>query len=1006
MSGLVFIGLLTLLGQLAAIADSKVQPYDIRTVEDGWQPAAVTAILQSRAGYLWLGTYSGLLRFDGARFAHFDSGNTPGLRNSRITSLYEDEAGTLWIGHETGELSRHDATGFHAATPGKPVPGAAIEALNQDEHGDLWWLNSEGLLSRLRDGHSVRVQGGASAERKASLQRARDGTLWVTANGRVATLQSGRLVPCGFDRPAAEVRDYFERVVPSLDGGVWVGTGGGLRKWNHGKWTTEIRPTPYGPGVATLLMETRSGKLLAGTLRHGLYLFDPAGGYQHFSRANGLSHDWVRSACEDHEGNLWIGTGSGLDVLRSRRVEMWSPPDAFQGCAVLSFSLSPTGDAWIGTEGAGLYHHSNQGWTSYRETAGVSNVFVWSVLETRRGRLLAGTWGGGVLAREENHFSRPKAFDAITSPVLALFESRSGAVYIGTQTGLYRWREGLVELVAGKDQLAFPDVRAITETPDGTLWFAMSGGGLGAWKDGTVRQWRKADGMPTDSALCLRSECDGTLWIGTLDRGLCRLKAGKFSVIGPEQGLPATSISHIVDDERGFFWMGSREGIVRARKDDLNRCADGLSPFVRCLSTGKAEGMATPACTSGFQPGACRTADGRLWFPTAKGIAVVDPAQVKENPTPPPVIIEEFLVNDLPHTPPASAPPPNRPISAQPARARFEFHFTALSFVAPEKVRFRYRLEGVDETWQSAGTERSVRYNHLPPGNYTFRVTACNNDGVWNETGAALAFVVLPRFWQTWWFFGLAVAAGVGLVTVVDASLSRRRVRHHLEQVERQRAVERERTRIARDIHDDLGASLTRITMLSQSVLDDLGGAQPVAGDVNSIYHTARDLTRAMDEIVWAVNPKHDTLDSLVTYLGRFAQSYLGPAGLRCRLDVPVHLPQWSLTAETRHNVFLAFKEALHNSVKHARAAEITVTLELSASAFTLRVQDDGCGFDPPRTAPLPDAGPGGDRISPGNGLANMRKRLEEIGGRCELKTGVNEGTGVAFHVPVGNRKG
>jgi signal transduction histidine kinase len=332
---------------------------------------------------------------------------------------------------------------------------------------------------------------------------------------------------------------------------------------------------------------------------------------------------------------------------------------------------------------------------------------------------------------------------------------------------------------------------------------------------------------------------------------------------------------------------------------------------------------------------------------------------------------------------------------------RFEFRYTAPSFTASEKVRFRYRLKGLEDTWGEEKSERSAPYSYLSPGEYTFQVIACNNDGLWNERGAALTFTVLPAFYQTWWFSGLMVLAGAGAVGAVAYWISRRRLRRRLEQLERQRALERERARIARDIHDDLGASLTRITLLSQSVSAELEGAPQARAEVDQIYQTARDLTRAMDEIVWAVNPKHDTLDSLVNYLGRFAQNFMSTAGIRCRLDAPMEFPHTSVTTEIRHNVFLAFKEALNNVIKHARATEARVILELLADRFTLAVVDNGCGFKSERDAAVPAADGESTRAASGNGLANMQKRLEEIGGHCKVITAPGEGTRVEFSIPL-----
>jgi signal transduction histidine kinase len=335
-----------------------------------------------------------------------------------------------------------------------------------------------------------------------------------------------------------------------------------------------------------------------------------------------------------------------------------------------------------------------------------------------------------------------------------------------------------------------------------------------------------------------------------------------------------------------------------------------------------------------------------------------------------------------------------------PGQHRIEIDYTALSFVAPEKVRFRYRLEGLETDWVDAGTKRGADFTYLPPGNYLFHVIACNNDAVWNEKGADFAFNLLPYFWQTSWFLvisGAAIIAAVGIGVHLDL---RRRMRRRLEGLERQRAIDRERARIARDIHDDLGARLTRISLLSDGVPIETV-TPPQAGDaLRRIFSTSRESVQALDEIVWAVNPRFDSLDSLASYLGNFAQDMLETAAIRCRLDMPVHLPVRPLTTEVRHNLYLAFKEALNNVLKHAAATEVRVSLSFSleSEALVLSVEDNGKGFNPP-APPASPLSAGGD-AEDGCGLANMRQRLSEIGGWCEIHSTLGAGSAVRFTVP------
>jgi len=958
---------------------------------NGLPQNAVTAIVQTGDGYLWLGTYGGLVRFDGIRFTVFDNNTTPELKSSRVTSLFEDASGNLWIGQETGELTRYKNGRFEAMDATVPGRGRKILAIGTDEEANLWLVNDEGILTRLSD-KRVLVPAAGTASGVLGFARDSSGHIWVVRHGRLSRLEHGHLVRAEFSGESPDV--YVQGICGSRRGGLWIASNGRLRRWLGNQWAEDLGAAPWGVNGLTQIIETRTGALVGGTVHTGLYVIIPHKEVLNFNHLNGLPQDWVRALCEDHEGNIWLGAGSGgLVALRACKVATISPPDRWQGRAVLSVSAGRNEALWVSTEGAGLYRLQAGQWQQFGETNGLSNLFVWSVSEDVQGQLWAGTWGGGIFVNNGSHFARPLGLEDVTAPAPALLHTQNGVTWIGTDNGLIRYQSGSVTRFGEKEGLELPDVRTLLETPDGTIWFGMSGGGLGRLSDGILKQFRRGDGLSSDYVHCLRLESDGSLWIGTSGGGLNRFKQEHFAAITKNNGLADDVICHIEDDSRGYFWMSSHHGILRVSKEELNACADGRTNLVACLAYGEGEGLPTDECSGGLQPAGCRTADGRLWFPTSRGLVAVDPGDVQKNQLPPPVLVEEVLVDGHRLVENQAGAPPVR---IPPGRHRFEFHYTGLSFIVPEKVRFKYRLEGLEPDWTDAGTKRTANYSYVPPGNYAFRVIACNNDDVWNEHGASLEFGVLPFFWQTWWFRMLAGLIACGGVAAAVLVATRRRMRHKLERLERQRAVERERARIAKDIHDDLGASLTRITMLSQSARAELGPSA-AASDLDRIYDTAREVTRAMDEIVWAVNPRHDTLDSLATYLGRFAQDFLAAAHIKCRLDMPMQLPAWPLTAEVRHNLFLAFKEALNNAVKHSGTKEVRVSVSIDSTGFVLRVEDYGRGFAPQEDATRTSGDPA--RYSNGSGLANMRHRLDEIGGRFEMQTSPGAGTKVAFIV-------
>ena len=904
-AGCIFCGCWLSMGFLAfsarAVDSADAPNYFIRAwqAENGLPQNTVSSVVQTHDGYLWIGTYNGLARFDGVRFVVFDDKNAPELHDSRITSLFESNDGTLWIGHENGEITSFKGGKFQAVKISAAV--SKIHGIATDEVGDVWFLNDSGHLLRLRDGLVLSPQAGDS--KFLSLTRSSNGIIWVVRNGCLSALENGQLRIIQLGEPITNT--YVQGVCPSRDGGLWVSNNGRIRRWKDARWVQDLGSAPWDLKPLVSLIETRNGILVAATPNTGIFLMFPGTGEPplHYSQFSGIEADRILSLMEDRESNLWIGTGgAGLIEMRQSNIQVVKPPDNWLGHPVLSTCPGRNGELWIGTEGSGLYCLKNGEWTNFGFTNFAGNSYVWSLAEDSAGQLWVGTWGAGLFLRHDDHFKKAPGLEQIALPMPALLASRDGGLWIGTSAGPLYYFNGKTNWFAGDADESLRDVRAIAEGSNGLVWFGTAGNGLGCLENGHIHKFRQADGLPSDYIGCLHFDADGALWIGTFNGGLCRLKQGHFSVIDREKGLPNSVIGDIEDDGNGYFWMSSHGGIIRASKAELNDCADGKIKEIHCLTYGIYDGLPTIECSQGLQPAGCKTLDGRLWFPTSKGLVLVNPNQVKTNPQLPPMALEEVLVDGQPVTNTTS------PLRVAPGHNRLEFHFSALSFVAPEKVNFKYRIEGLEKEWVNVGTKRVANYSFLPPGDYTFHVIADNNDGVWNNDGVSLRLTLLPHFWQTVWFRTFA-----GLLILLAASgavwfETRRRLHRRLEKLERQQAIERERARIAKDIHDDLGASLTRITMLSQSVRDETTIPGYVSSNLKRIHGTARELTRSMDEIVWAVNPRHDTLDSLAGYLSRFAYDFLSAANIRCRLKMPVQLPTRSLTAEVRHNFLRALK--------------------------------------------------------------------------------------------------
>jgi signal transduction histidine kinase len=498
-------------------------------------------------------------------------------------------------------------------------------------------------------------------------------------------------------------------------------------------------------------------------------------------------------------------------------------------------------------------------------------------------------------------------------------------------------------------------------------------------------------GLSDNTVLALYEDADRNLWIGTAYGGLNRYRDGRVTAYTSRQGLWSDEIFEILEDDQGWLWMSCSKGVFRVRKTDLAALDQRKVGTISSLAYGRPDGLETTQCSDAAKPAGWKTRDGRLWFATSKGLVAVNPSTARVNTVPPPVFIEEIVADRKTFSiGPAQASPASDPdaghtarITIPPGRGELEFHYTALNLQAPEASRFKYKLEPVDAEWLDAGTRRTAHYVNVYPGRYSFRVIACNKDGVWNERGAALEVFLRPHIWQIWW-----LRAGAGLLVVGLASgsaryVTRRRMQRKLELVEQRHAIERERGRIAKDIHDDLGSSLTRIMMLGERAEEGLANREEVGVHVGKIVSSARRTVQALDEIVWAVNPENDTLDGLVEYISHYADEFFEDTGVSCRLEIPVQLPALPISAEVRHDLFLVVKEAFNNILKHAGATEVRVQVACADNRVEIVVADNGRGFD----AATVSSSRGG------NGLRNMRKRLTGLDGQFDVTSGPGQGT-------------
>ena len=974
--------------------------------EDELPENAVIALTQTRDGYLWLGTLNGLVRFDGIHFEVFDENNTPGLNSSQIIYLFEDSQGRLWIGTQNAGVVVMKDGQVSALEIGAGSADRRLFAACEDANGAVWLHLANGELWRC--GHGSPRQFFRNLN-EPSLYRAliaeRAGPVWVGTDDRQFAIAATSL-----DGPVEKQQEIrlakLDFLLASRGGGYWRLANGWVQKCRTNRVERNLAPYPWEEARVTAACEDREGNLLVAIYGAGIFWFDAEGKATRLSTSENLSHNIILSLYVDREGTLWVGTdGGGLNRVKRQVFDLL--PES-RGLVVQSVSEDRQGGLWIGSNGGEVGYWTNGFLRWFGPNEGLKNFSVKAILADRKDRVWVGTWanrGSGLFQLKQGRFQQVPAERTIGSVVSAIHEDRDGRLWLGTQEGLVRWDGRDWMKFTTRDGLSSDVVRAIADDHEGNLWVGTGGGGLSRLRDGRFTSFHKKDGLPNEDISSLYADEEGVLWVGTSGSGLGRFHAGKWTRYTKREGLISNSIGYLLEDGQGYLWIGSNAGLMRVEKKALNNFAHGAISFIPVRAYRQPDGLPTRECTAGSQPGACRTREGKLWFPTIKGLASMNPAQFMPNTNPPPVVIQSvFLDGQAQNTNGLLAGLPPE-VNVEAGKERVEIHYTSLNLAAPERARFRYRLAKYETAWNEAGDDQSpVRangsrvavYRKLPPGHYRFEVTACNEDGVWNETGTALGLTVQPPVWRTWWFLTSAIASLLGTMVVTVHYLSTQRLHRQLERLRQQEALEKERARIARDIHDQLGASLTQVSLLGEFVESDKDSPAEVEAHARQICQTARDTTRVLDEIVWTVNPSNDTLDGLVTYVCKYAQEYLAVAGLRYRLDVPAELPGTPVPPELRHNVFLAAKEAVTNVVRHAKASSVWIRLRLEPGNFFLEIQDNGRGM----------AGMDEKRAQSRNGLTNMRKRMEDIGGSYSIGPAPDGGTVVRLSAPLGRESG
>ena len=941
-------------------------------VYDGLPSNSINGIAQTPDGYLWVATRHGLARFDGLRFTSFFKKDTPGLESDFIKSAFAARDGSLWGGLGRGGVVRLSEGHFQPII--SPLPATEqtqwTSSFAEDAEGGVWFGYAPDLkLLRWKDGKltSFSSEDGVGPGIDTYVYADVKGAIWFSTTNGCGIFDGRR-----FQRIDEAGTNAWIHTTPSREGGMWATNGSLLLRYEaDGKRETIA---DLGTIQVRLLYEDRSGDLWLAINGIGVLRYHEGG----FVRVP-TSHTNISSIMEDREGNLWLGTnGGGLDRLSSRAFSLHRSESGLLNDSVTTLCQDSEGRLWL---------------------VGIGGIPVRAIDSTNRSFSVIPNWPGDL--------------------VMTISAGSPGEVWFATAGALKRWHEGAfntetldqgstallldregnlwVSIINGQLVCHFPEggntfipqdgglvqPRALAEDSSGRIWVGTEAGLIFERQKDRFAPIPLPGGGEIGQIRFIVPDVNDTVWIGADSGGLYRWRAGQVTHLSSDAGLPSDDFRIMTIEPDGDFWFGTGRGLFRVKRDELEAVFDGTLPSLHATSYGRNDGMPSVDFSFGFRNAVTRTPDGHLWFATYSGALEVDPQKLKEESPRASVLVEEIQVGGKTLGSNGQAK-----LSIPPNPGPLQIQYTLPEMSVPEQIRFRYRLVGLgNEEWVEAGSQRVAAFANLPPGAYRFEVAAAVAEGPWLPALGTLPFSIQAAWWQTSLFRIGALIVVFLAVAWVARAIELRRVRARMRQLEQDHALERERTRIARDIHDELGANLTHISIASH--LAQLEPPDVASHHLQEVTAITRKTIKLLGEIVWAVNPHRDTLDSLVHYINQYAMNLLSAAGIACEADIPEKVPDYPVTAEARHHLFLVVKEALNNLVKYAGAKVVKLKIENVDNRLRIVIADDGCGFDL------------GSTREGSNGLRNMRERLSEIGGECRVESFLGQGTRVTLEFPL-----
>lgn len=959
-------------------------------MEEGLPQSTVNHIIQTRDGYIWLATFGGLVRFDGVSFTTYDRSNTKGMRSDRILHLFEDSKGAIWMGTEDGFLKfeNGECTSYLIEENSFVYSPSMVK---EDPRGTLW-LVAAGKAFKVEGDSVVLVDIVQDSVLAQEAMLSNDG-VWLAHQNEILRTYGDMLVQVE-DLSSAlnhSIVDFVE--LPENSGEFFIGTtGDGVFHYKDGK----LKLYTADDGLKsryTWNFYVDSKQNLWVTSYLGISLWNGSG-FTPLELTEAPDGIQLNRVLEDNDGNYWIGSlGDGLFKLRPAQISTIGLKEGLKNDQMLSLTTLNDGTYLFATNCGGIYTYDPTSHTLTQPviSALLPNQCVWSVFQDSKDRI----WFGARILYRSNSLSEPgvtigesHGFDGVD--IFTISEDSKGNIWIGALNGLYKYDDESYVRYSTENGLSYNDTRTVFEDRDGVIWVGTSSG-LNKIVNGIAERvalGKRGAGDHTQDEPYVRAihqDEEGVMWIGTYGNGIFRIKDDQVTPIQKEHGLFDNIVSHIEEDRHGNFWMGSNRGIFRVHKDELNDFAENKISKISGFVYGVNDGMLSAETNGGFEPNVIQSEDGKLYFPTVSGIAVVSTENLEEDRRPPTVYIEKVKNGELDLS--------NKDvINLNYNNAFLQINYTALSFRYPDKVTFRYKLEGLNDNWFEVGNNRSALFTKIPPGKYTFKVTASSNNGPWNSQFASLGILVAPPFWQTTWFYTLLFI----LFVSTGPAAYYARVNKLKTENERQKrfteqlidSQEQERRRIASELHDGLGQQILVMKNRAELAKQQVKNPKELKNQLQEIMQSAVRAIGDVRTISHGLRPVHLEKFGLTESITNLCDQLKSTSSI----EWSYHIDDLNeiIPKEKEIHFYRVLQEGINNILKHSSAEEASVMVRQTKSGVNAVLWDDGKGFDTTKPHTLG-----------GLGFSGMHERIETLGGTLEIQSTIGEGTTIKIFIPI-----